>query len=142
LIRESRIFYADGGYKPSISSGNVRSNEKQSFQRKLLVWKIASLEVEGDTFSVELSCQDHIISIIAEVTFEGRVAMLWNGHIGGDGANTLGAALLRSLTRWAMEFLDVDELRIAGATRTSGAGPGRIPSVLVFRRNRSRGLGG
>jgi hypothetical protein len=103
---------------------------------------IDGLEIEGDTFHVELSCESQTIGIIADMTFEGRIAMLWGGHIGGDGANTLGAAALLSLTRWAMEFLDVDELRIAGATRTSGANRGHTPRLLVFRRDRSGGTGG
>ena len=49
----------------------------------------------------------------------------------------LGIAGLRYLIRWAMEQLDVDEFRIEGATRTSGAGPGRRPATLIFRRGGS-----
>jgi hypothetical protein len=98
-----------------------------------LICGTSAFELEGDTLSAELSCQSQTISIVADVAFEGRVALLWSGHIHGDGANTLGGAALLSLTRWAMEFLDVDELRIAGATRTSGANPGHTPRLLVFR---------
>src|ERR1700728_4641514 len=63
-----------------------------------------------------------------------ELAILRRVDIQGAGPNTLGVKGLRDLARWIMEFLDVDELRIEGATRASGAGPGRRPAPLVFRR--------
>jgi hypothetical protein len=118
--------------KPGLGSErcvSIRSFPSGSY----LICGTSAFELEGDTLSAELSCQSQTISIVADVAFEGRVALLWSGHIHGDGANTLGGAALLSLIRWAMEFLDVDELRIAGAPRTSGANPGHTPRLLVFR---------
>jgi hypothetical protein len=36
------------------------------------------------------------------------------------------------LALWVKDSLDVDELRIEGATRATGASPGRKPTSLVF----------
>jgi hypothetical protein len=77
-------------------------------------------------------------SIAVEILFcadiEGRVADLWGVHVQGPGPNRLGLSTLRGLARWVMEALDVDELRIEGAARASGAGPGRVPAPIIFRR--------
>jgi hypothetical protein len=58
----------------------------------------------------------------------GRVAIFSRLDILGAGPNTLGWSALRELAQSVMELLDVDELRIEGAARTSGAGPGRRPA--------------
>jgi hypothetical protein len=106
------------------------------------MWTITVEDADGDTFSVELVRGCHAVSIIADVTFENRVACLWGVHILGAGANRLGSRLLLSLVPWALEYLDVDEIRIAGASRTSGAGPGCLPASLAFRLDGARRIGG
>jgi hypothetical protein len=40
--------------------------------------------------------------------------------------------VLIALARWVKVILDVDELEVEGAVRTSGAAPGRKPGRLVF----------
>jgi len=84
------------------------------------------------TVLVRLTNGVHVIEVLTDVEFVGRTAVLRGLHILGGGANTLGPKALRELITWAKVQLDVDQLRIEGATRTSGAGPGRIPPAIVF----------
>ena len=105
-------------------------------------WSIAAYEIEGDTVVVDLECQGRTISIAADIAFEGTVVWITGGHISGTGPNQAGGRLLMSLVRWATDFFDVEEIRIAGATRTTGARPGRVPPVLAFGRDGSRRIGG
>ena len=95
-------------------------------------WALLQIEIDGDTVWVELSDGRSSIQVITDVEIVGRFARLYGCHFLGDGANRLGPRKLLSLAAWAKRELDVDELRIEGATRTSGAGPGRVPPVLVF----------
>ncbi len=74
------------------------------------------------------------VELIAIAEIDSRTAMLSGCHIQGPGPNTMGLSALRHVAQWTMELLDVDELRIEGAARTSGANPGRRPTPLVFRR--------
>ncbi len=76
----------------------------------------------------------HEIKLLAYLRIDGHVARIAELHVQGAGAHSLGIGGIRGLARWTMEVLDVDELRIEGAARTSGAGPGRHPAPLVFRR--------
>jgi hypothetical protein len=63
----------------------------------------------------------------ADMELTHRRAVLRGLHILGAGPNTMGQGALRRLMQWAKEQRDVDELRIEGATRTSGVHPGQIP---------------
>jgi hypothetical protein len=105
-------------------------------------WRVVSVDLDGDTFSIDLTLRERTVSIVADVTFQDRVACLWGAHILADGPNRFGYRSLLSLIPWALDFLDVDELRIAGATRTSGAAPGHLPPELAFRRDGTRRLAG
>ena len=71
------------------------------------------------------------IAICAYFEFSGRRAVLSRLDVQGSGPNQVGARI-GSLATWVKAYLDVDELRIEGATRTSLAGPGRDPSPIVF----------
>jgi hypothetical protein len=100
-----------------------------------MAWRVADFEfAAGDVCQVVLS--DGANDVVAAFYMElwGRVARLHRLDIQGPGANQLGLAQLHDLARSVMEVLYVDELRIEGATRTSGARPGRRPAALVFRR--------
>jgi hypothetical protein len=55
-------------------------------------------------------------------------------HIGGDPAVDWGWSRLRMLGRLIAEKLDVDEISIHGAVRTTGANPGRKPRVVRLAR--------
>ena len=97
------------------------------------MWR--SLEYDfGGTGTILVALTDGVLNvqILTDVEFSGRSAVLRGFHIKGGGRNTIGPAALRRLINWAKVQLDVDQLRIEGATRTSGAGPERVPPVLVF----------
>lgn len=74
------------------------------------------------------------ISVMADVEISDRSIRLEGLHIGGGGANSFGSASLRDLVRSIMEQLDVDEIIVEGAVRTTGANPGRRPRPLRFTR--------
>jgi hypothetical protein len=96
-----------------------------------MIWQVIEYDYGGtDTVQVRLSDGNQEISILANVELVGRHAILRGLHIQGAGANTMGNGALRRLIKWAKEFLDVDHLRIEGATRTSGAAPGRDPPPI------------
>jgi hypothetical protein len=97
------------------------------------VWRTLEFDFGGtDTVLVTLTDGVQVIEVLADVELAGRSAVLRGLHINGGGRNTLGQRAMRELINWTKAQLDVDELRIEGATRTSGAGPGRIPPPLVF----------
>ena len=98
-------------------------------------WRLVDLQIEpGDFVFVRLSIDAFELEAMFYVHLDWRLAVLRRLDIQGAGPNTLGVPGLRGLAQWVMEALDVDELRIEGATRTSGAGPGRRPAPHVFRR--------
>src|SRR6185437_1860726 len=101
-------------------------------------WRITDLEIAPDDLVLgTLSDGTHEVTALANVHLDGRTAVLWRMHIQGAGANTLRTAGLIGLAHALMEALDVDQLYIEGASRTSGAGPGRHPAPVVFRRPRA-----
>jgi hypothetical protein len=102
-------------------------------ERTAAVWRAFELEFGGaDTVLATLSDGVQLIQVLVDVELVGRTAVLRGLHIDGGGRNTLGQRALRELVNWTKVQLDVDELRIEGATRTSGAGPGRIPPPIIF----------
>ncbi|HUI19348.1 MAG TPA: hypothetical protein VL244_16900 [Alphaproteobacteria bacterium] len=76
------------------------------------------------------------LSVMAAVSFEGRTLVLAGLHMHGDdiGLGEFGMANLRRLADAVMEVLECDEIVVEGATRTSGANPGRFPKRLRFKR--------
>jgi hypothetical protein len=98
-------------------------------------WSVAGFEITtNDLFDVWLSNGHIEIELLGFVDLNGSLVTLSGCHIQGPGPNTVGSSMLREISRWVMELLDVDEVRIEGAARTSGANPGRRPAPLVFRR--------
>jgi hypothetical protein len=98
-------------------------------------WRVVDFELaEGDVVLSTFKRDGNALEIVADVELHARNAILAHLHIRGAGPNTLGSRALRALVRDVMDWLDVDELRIEGATRTCGAGPGHDPRPLVFRR--------
>src|ERR1700722_11859581 len=72
---------------------------------------------------------------MAEVEISGRNLVLNGFHIHSDaGVRQIGVSNLRMLAEHVLEELDYDELIIQGASRTTGAGPGRAPGRLRFTR--------
>jgi hypothetical protein len=74
--------------------------------------------------------------VMAEVELADRALILRGLHIQGEdvGVNELGVLGVRHMVRDAMEELDVDEIIVEGAARTTGANPGRRPGRLRFTR--------
>jgi hypothetical protein len=99
-----------------------------------MTWAVRIEEYADDYVVAELRRGDEYVKILAGVRFGDRRLTLYGLHALGDGPNRLGTATLLRLGRWALEALDLDELRIEGATRTSGARPGHAPRPIVFRR--------
>ena len=96
-----------------------------------VAWTVADFDFGGtDTVFVQLSDGQRTLEILADIELGPRHAVLRGLHIQGAGPNTVGPRELLRLIRWAKEWLDVDELRIEGASRTSGAGPGRLPPPI------------
>ena len=97
------------------------------------MWRTLEFDFGGtDTVLVTLTDGAAVVQVLTDVEFIGRTTVPRRLHIHGSGRNALGPAALRGLINWAKVQLDVEKLRIEGATRTSGAGPGRIPPALVF----------
>ena len=87
-------------------------------------FRILDFEIEpGDVVFVRLAKGPAEIEAMFYAHLIGRVAALSRLDIQGAGPNTIGWARLRDLAQSVMELLDVDELRIEGAVRASGAGP-------------------
>jgi hypothetical protein len=98
-------------------------------------WRVEVLEFgESDVVHIRLINDATEIQAMFYAHLTGREAVFGRFDIQGAGPNTLGWVALRELAQAVMELLDVDELRIEGAARTSGASPGRRPTPLVFRR--------
>jgi hypothetical protein len=96
------------------------------------VWRGADFQIEAGDFVLVRACTDTAeVEAMFYAELRGPVAVLRRLDIQGAGANSLGSVALRKLTQWVMEFLDVDELRIEGAARTSGAGAGRRPPRIA-----------
>jgi hypothetical protein len=100
-----------------------------------MAWVIVDVEITRDDLVLATVANNHTtVSFLAYVRIAGRKAYLTGLHIQGVGPNTLGQRGINDLALKFMEALDVDELHIAGAARTSGAGPGRRPLPIIFRR--------
>lgn len=95
---------------------------------------ISILDEDGGTVYFKIEADGKVLEIIAEVAVDGRVLQLNRLDALGDGANSLGYAVLRRMVHQVMEDLDVDAIVVGGARRTSGAGPGRTPRKLRFTR--------
>lgn len=96
-----------------------------------MCWRVLELDVGEDVFLVRLGDGTIEIEVCADIQLEGRRALFRHLHVYGPGPNCVGPRL-RSLALWVKDSLDVDELRIEGATRATGASPGRKPAPLVF----------
>jgi hypothetical protein len=90
----------------------------------------------GDVLIVEVRLPEGGLLMMAEVTLEERCIRARGLHLEGVGitANSLGFAALRRIARAALERMDCDELIVEGGRRTTGAGPGRLPAPLRFKR--------
>jgi hypothetical protein len=95
-------------------------------------WYVLEYIDDGDVVLVRVTDGAYEIGIAATVHLTARRAVLTGCDIQGAGSNTVGITVLRRLARWIKDQLDVDELRIEGSVRASGANPGRLPRPLSF----------
>jgi hypothetical protein len=100
-----------------------------------MIWFVVTLKLEpGDYCIVSLSNGTIEVEWLFGFEPRDRTAVFQGLHVDGPGPNAMGWLALRDLARQVMEKLDVDILRVEGAPRTTGAGPGRRPAPIVFRR--------
>jgi hypothetical protein len=97
---------------------------------------IVLIDEDSDVVLARVESQVGTLLVLAQVEFAGRILILRELHVEGEDVevNQLKASGIRHIVRDVMEILDVDELIIEGAIRTSGAGPGRRPRRLRFTR--------
>ena len=77
-----------------------------------------------------------VLDVMAEPSQQGRCLVLERLHMHGVdvGPGEFGARSLLALVQAVMERMDLDEIVIRGAVRTSGANPGRRPGERRFTR--------
>lgn len=80
-----------------------------------------------------------LLAFMGEPLVERRAMRVLATHVQGAKAGAVGWVNLRLLAEVIMEGMDLDDLVIEGAVRTTGAGAGRRPKPLRFRRNRAAG---
>lgn len=86
--------------------------------------------------TARITTPDGNLMLMAELEIQGRTLILTGVHVQGDGPNTIGPMTLRRIADAVMERMDLDEIEAQGASRTTGAGPGRTPHPIRFRRRR------
>ena len=132
---------------PAMMTGDGVQREQRHVSDTILsaedthAWRIVASDFELSSFLVDLTWRGTELSVAGDYRLVGRIAYLDGLHVQGLGTNEMGQRRLMSLIHWAIGYLDVDEIRIAGASRTSGANPGRIPRPFIVRRDGSRRFG-
>jgi hypothetical protein len=72
---------------------------------------------------------------MAELDIEGRILVARKAHVKSNGGLwSVGIANVRMMATMVLEWMDCDEARVEGATRTTGANPGHTPRPFRFRR--------
>jgi len=107
------------------------------------VWTAAEIQIAlddeasaGPILTARISTPAGELLVMGEVERYDSELVLANLHIQAEslGPNLLGWNRLRQIARVVAEKADVETIVIKGATRTTGAGPGRTPSQLRFSR--------
>lgn len=95
-------------------------------------------EQDGDAVFAKAATAHGAVTIVCRLRLLPDRLLLYDLHVDGPGVGTLGVGGLRRVVDEVMETYGVERPEIRGFRRTTGAGPGRVPSPLVFRR-RARG---
>jgi hypothetical protein len=97
---------------------------------------IEILDAQSNVVLARIEMVEVTLSVLAEVAITGRSLILGGLHIQGENVepNEVGIRDLRRVVQEVMEDLDVDHIIVEGATRSTGAGPGRTPRQLRFSR--------
>jgi hypothetical protein len=85
------------------------------------------LERDGDTICAELDTTVGPVVLVANVLLAGRSLVFDGVHVDGRG---LTLARIRELAKVAGQVEDVEEVRVQGGVRTSGARPGSVPTPI------------
>jgi hypothetical protein len=97
-----------------------------------LSYSFVHFDLDDDYVIAEITDGQRSWLIGAEVDFTPDAMILSRLDMQGDGPNKTGLSALRRMAQWMKVEFNVRQLRIEGAPRTSGAGPGRLPPPLVF----------
>lgn len=106
-------------------------------------WSGDDIEIEADDLGTDdpvvtarITTPAGILDVMAEPSQKGRCLVLERLHMHGVdiGPRQFGLANLRALAQAVMERMDLDEIVIRGAVRTSGANPRRRPGERRFTR--------
>lgn len=105
-----------------------------------MTWRLDQIASEGfvedetddPVVTVEFQTPAGMIKFMAEADERGSTLCLRKAHIEGPGANEVGVSNLRVLAAYVMEGMGYDEIEVEGASRTTGANPGRTPRPLRF----------
>ena len=86
--------------------------------------------------TAEIKTPDGTIWVMADLSITGDVMTLRQVHIHGHdvGSRGYGARRLLWLVQAVMEAIDVNLTIVEGASRTTGANPGRRPGPIRFQR--------
>ncbi|GJE61473.1 hypothetical protein MPOCJGCO_3595 [Methylobacterium trifolii] len=93
-------------------------------------------EIYGNTVLARITVPGGILEVLGEVEFAGRELRFLDAHIEGLAPGLVGRRVLNEICRKAMETYDVDGIHIEGATRSTGANPGRRPRTIRFPKGR------
>jgi len=91
---------------------------------------------EDPVVTAEIKTPDGTIWVMADLSITDNVMTLRQVHIHGHdvGSGGYGARQLRWLAQAVMEAIDVNLTIVEGASRTTGANPGRRPGPIRFQR--------
>jgi hypothetical protein len=114
-------------------------------------WSGNDIDIEVDDLGTDdpvvparITTPAGVLEVVAEPAQEGRRLVLERLHMHGVdvGPRQFGLANLRALAQAVMERMDLDEIVIRGAVRTSGANPGHRPGERRFTRKAQVGTAG
>jgi hypothetical protein len=95
---------------------------------------------EDPYFIINVVTVDGTLQLMGEMEIGSNHLVIRGLHIGGDAAVRRGWSKLRRLGRVILGQLNVDYIEIHGAIRTTGANPGRRPSIVRLSRAAEPGL--
>lgn len=75
------------------------------------------------------------LQVLGSFEIGARRIVVQGLHVGGDPSLPWGWSRLRQIARLLLEKMDVDDLIVHGAVRTTGANPGRRPSIVRLSRS-------
>lgn len=108
-----------------------------------MVWTAADIEIVFDDFgtddpvvTAEVTTPAGRLQVMATVTRIGRTLEFDGLHIHGENLalGVVGGGRLLQVLRALLEKLDVDEIIVRGAVRTTGARPGHQPRIIRVAR--------